>query len=302
MRKLSSLLLALLATITFANAEIIERVQIGDLYYNLDTENKTAEVTYKSYDNTYYYYNYNWKISKANIPSSVVYNDESYAVISVGDNAFYTCNSLQTVTLPNSIISIGKFSFGSCKNLKSVSINDGVVSIGNSAFCNNSNLTAISLPNSISIMGLSVFSDCPKLSSVNIPTSLDKISENTFFRCSSLTSIAIPDNISEIGDMAFYVCENLVSVYIPSSITKIGSETFFSCKAMTSIEVDEGNSNYCSIDGILYDKDKKRLIQCPGKKQGNVIVPNSVLNIERNAFANCSDVASVTLPSELKKS
>ena len=79
MRKLSFLLIALVACITFTRAEIIERVNIGDLYYNLDTENKTAEVT--GYWST--------KITTADIPSSVPYNDENYSVTSIGMEAFW---------------------------------------------------------------------------------------------------------------------------------------------------------------------------------------------------------------------
>ena len=86
MRKLFTLLLAVVASVGTMFAWDYERVQIGDLYYNLDATNQTAEVTYKSYTN--YEYNEGWGITTANIPASVTYNSATYSVTSIGIAAF----------------------------------------------------------------------------------------------------------------------------------------------------------------------------------------------------------------------
>ena len=106
MRKLSFLLITLVACFTLTRAEIIKRVNIGDLYYNLDTENKTAEVT--SENDGYW----STKITTADIPSSVPYNDENYSVTSIGMEAFWEsdltsiiCKAVDLPTLGDEVFS-----------------------------------------------------------------------------------------------------------------------------------------------------------------------------------------------------
>ena len=129
--KLFTLLLAVAASVGTMFAWDYERVQIGDLYYNLDATNQTAEVTYKSYTN--YEYNEGWGITTANIPASVTYNSVSYSVTSINE-AFCECTSLTYVTIPNSVTSIGDYAFCECTSLTSVTIPNSVTSIGDYAF------------------------------------------------------------------------------------------------------------------------------------------------------------------------
>lgn len=76
MKKIYILLLALISAGTmFANG-----VQIGDLYYLLDKEKLTAEVTYKSCIKSKYKYNQDWDITTANIPETVTYKGKDYRV------------------------------------------------------------------------------------------------------------------------------------------------------------------------------------------------------------------------------
>ena len=136
--KLLTLFLALAAS---AGTTLAYDAQIGDLYYNLDVTNMTAEVTYNSRslhlrsDNTSYYsYNDDWDILNANIPASVKYNGQTYSVTRIGNWAFASCSSLTSVTIPNSVTSIGNSAFASCSSLTSVTIPNSVTSIGSYAF------------------------------------------------------------------------------------------------------------------------------------------------------------------------
>ena len=119
-QKLFTLLLAVAASVGTMFAWDYERVQIGDLYYNLDATNQTAEVTYKSY--THYEFNEGWGITTANIPASVTYNSATYSVTSIGNYAFNKCSGLTSVTIPNSVTSIGYWAFYECTGLTSVTI------------------------------------------------------------------------------------------------------------------------------------------------------------------------------------
>ena len=73
--------------------------------------------------------------------------------------------------------------------------------------------------------------------------------------------------VTSIGDSAFRRCKNLTSITIPEGITSIGYDAFYMCSSLTSINVSENNKNYCSVDGVLFNKDKTELIQYPIKKR-----------------------------------
>ena len=90
-----------------------------------------------------------------------------------------------------------------------------------------------------------------------------------FEDCRNLTSITIPNSVISIESRAFHYCSSLTSITIPESVTSIGEDiVFYGCSSLTSINVSENNKNYCSVDGVLINKDKTRLIQYPIKKEG----------------------------------
>ena len=112
-----------------------------------------------------------------------------------------------------------------------------------------------------------------------------------------LESIVIPDTITTISDMAFQNCSSLTSVVIPASVTSIATDVFVGCGSLTSIAVDENNKNYKSVDGNLYSKDGKTLIQYAiGKKNEEFVIPAGVTSICENAFGDCESLASVVIP------
>ena len=120
------------------------------------------------------------------------------------------------------------------------------------------------------------------------------IGDRALHSCSSFTSISIPDSITYIGEDAFAYCTSLVRITIPESVVFIGKSPFFRCSSLISIDVDRNNSYYMSIDGNLYSKDGKTLIQYAiGKTDVSFIVPDDVTVIER-AFSGCN-LASITI-------
>ncbi len=125
------------------------------------------------------------------------------------------------------------------------------------------------------------------------------IGEDALYGCSGLTSVTIPNSVTSIGKMAFAGCSGLTSVTIPNSVTEISVSAFWNCSSLKEINVDAENQEYSSVSGILYSKDKTRLITCPGGKKGEIVIPNSVTSIGTSAFDGCSGLTSVTIPNSV---
>ena len=234
-------------------------------------------------------------VTAANIPAKI----EGVAVISIGRSAFMYCSGLSSVVIP-----------------------DGVTSIGDGAFMGCEFLSSVVIPGSVTdIMG-GAFWGCSSLTNVEIPDSVTSIGNGAFYYCTSLTSIDIPDNVTDIDSWAFAGCSALTNVVIPDCVTYIGLNVFANCSNLTAISVPKTNLDYCSVDGVLFDKSKEEIISYPAGKAGayhipnsvttigyasfegcsgltSVVIPNSVTTIEYGAFSDCTSLTSVTVPSSI---
>ena len=160
-------------------------------------------------------------------------------VTSIRNSAFYDCNSLTSITIPNSVTSIGAYAFSNCYYLTNITIPNSVTSIENYAFRSCSSLTSITIPDSVTSIGKLAFYSCDSLTSITISNSVTSIEERAFAYCSRLTSITIPDSVTSIGEAAFAGCSSLTSITIPDSVTSIGEYAFQSCSSLTSITIPD---------------------------------------------------------------
>ncbi|MBE6624991.1 MAG: TIR domain-containing protein [Ruminococcaceae bacterium] len=261
------------------------------------------------------------------------------SVTSMGGGAFWGCTSLTSITIPDSVTTIGEYAFKECTLLESIVIPDSVTTIGDFAFWGCTSLTSITIPNSVTTIGEHAFDYCTSLtiyceaqsgpsdwnSSWNDssrPVVWDYIGKTgtttdgveyeyisggvkiTGYTGSS-TEIAIPSTINglpvtSIRSQAFYECTSLESVTIPSSVTSIGERAFECCTSLKSITVDGNNTAYKSVDGNLYTKDGKTLIQYAiGKTETSFAIPSGVTTIGEGAFAYCTSLTSVTIPNSV---
>ena len=145
-------------------------------------------------------------------------------VRSIGDNAFYDCGGLVSVTIPEGVTSIGSWAFYNCSNLSSVTIPQSVTSIGSSAFNACSSITSIAIPENVTNIQSWTFYDCASLVSISIPSSVTKIGSSAFCGCHSLQDFFCyakeaprastnSFNNSSIGKATLHILESVLETY-----------------------------------------------------------------------------------------
>ena len=220
---------------------------------------------------------------------------------------------ITTVVIDEGVTKIGNFAFQSCIKLESISIPASVTSIGNNAFEFCSNLASVNIPASVTTIGDYAFFRCASLTAFNVDDgnanySSDAIgvlfnkAKTTLIQYpagNTATSYTIPASVTSIGERAFLDCTNLESITIPATVTSIGENAFEDCTSLTAINVDDGNANYASEDGVLFNKDKTTLVLYPlGKTAPSFTVPASVTSIGENAFYYCTNLTTVTFDNQ----
>ena len=126
------------------------------------------------------------------------------------------------------------------------------------------------------------------------------IGSSAFSGCRGLTSIEISSSVTSIGDSAFRGCRGLTSIEIPNSVTSIGVHAFSGCTGLTSIMVDTENCSFCSVDGVLFNKDLTTIVCFPvGKQEQTYEIPNSVTSIGDSAFEGCAGLTSIEIPNSV---
>jgi hypothetical protein len=217
-------------------------------------------------------------------------------VTAIGATAFFNCTGLESVNIPDSVTSIGSAAFKNCTGLASVAIGNSVMSVGEEAFRGCTSLVNVTIADGVGTIGASAFRNCRNLINITIGDGLVAIGDWAFADCTDLSNIAIPDSVTSIGDWAFADCTGLSNIAIPASVTSIGDGAFGGCTSLSAIDVAPLNSVYSSLDGVLFNKNQRTLIQCPGGKTGGYTIPISVTSIEGSALSGCTSLTSIVIP------
>ena len=137
---------------------------------------------------------------------------------SIGEYAFYGCDSLTSLELPASLTNLGDDAFHGCSSMTSIELPAGLTSLGDCVFCDCSSLTSIELPAGLTSIGPYVLDGCSSLTSIALPAGLTSIDECAFKDCSSMTSIGLPASLTSIRWYAFSGCSSLTSIELPAGL------------------------------------------------------------------------------------
>lgn len=192
-------------------------------------------------------------------------------VTSIGDCAFYDCDSITSVSIPKSVTSIEDSAFEGCSSLTGIMLPNGLKNIGGGAFDSCTSLTSINIPESVTNIEWGAFSDCSSLTSFTIPKYVTCIESGTFKGCSKLANIDIPEWITSIGDQAFAE-SGLKNVVIPASVTHFSDGMFRDCNELQYVTFSNGITKV-SVDGF-----GEWFARC--KKLKKIIIPKSLENID----------------------
>ncbi len=243
-------------------------------------------------------------------------------------SAFRNCSGLTSVTISDSVTSIGEYTFSGCTGLTSITIPDKVTSIGKSAFSGCTGLTSITIPDKVTSIGKSAFSGCTGLTSITIPDKVTSIGESAFSVCTGLTSITIPDKVTSIGKSAFYGCNRLESIELPfvgGAPTAADEKSVFGFifgYTITDSSLTESADavyQYYYYDSLLdrtayyyhyYIPKSLKTVKINGGSIGSnafyncsnltsITIPNNVTSIGDSAFEYCSNLTSITIPNSV---
>ena len=219
----------------------------------------------------------------------------------IPDYAFYDCNDMTALGLPDTVTKIGHFAFASCSNLVVLSIGDSLKEIGRYAFESCQSLLSLELPSTVTSMGFGMLQGCAALESVTLPFVGQTREENTYFGYLfgasaytltegflpvSLMEVNLLDGCTSIPDNAFCFASCLRTVTVPKSCTTVGRRAFYGCVRLTEIDL----SGAVSVGDAAFEG-------CISLSE--VALGNNLASLGLQTFYDCAALGEIHLPDSL---
>lgn len=229
---------------------------------------------------------YTGEAAEVTVPQTL----DGHSVTRIGDEAFFACDFLTGVTLPEGLTGIGHRVFSNCSSLTGITLPDSVTEMGINPFVYCEKLTDIRIspnhpvfavvdgvlfhkgerklicypivlpateyqvPEGTRSIGNDAFYGCPSLTAVTFPEGLTSIGNLAFRNCSSLTGITLPEGLTDIGAFAFSGCPSLTGIALPEKLTSIASDAFEECPENMLFTVVRNSyaAKWCEENGKNY--------------------------------------------------
>lgn len=245
---------------------------IDGIYYNFNNTQGTAEVTFKS---QYYSSEANLNAYQGDvvIPSTVDYNNRSYNVIKICQDAFFNCPALTSVEIHEGVTMIALHAFYDCSSLSSITIPESMTSIADNAFVNCSSLSSIYI------------NDFAALWKITGWRNLFSSGALVYINGEVVTDVVIEEGTTSIPDYAFQNIKNIQTVSIPSSVTSIGSSAFANCTSLVKV----------TMEGLT----PPAVTSSTFGTQTSIVVPDAAYNVYTAAWTNY--VNQITIASQCER-
>ena len=223
------------------------------------------------------------RIGEDTFNGDVALESVSYAadLMGIAQGAFKNCSSLKSIPLTEKLTALGEEAFAGCTALADVTLPKSVAQVGANAFEGTAFLAAkegdfvvdgngvlltyrgtetnVTVPEGV----LNISSMNKNVVSVTVPEGVTTISDGAFRDCAALTEINLPASLTSLGTSAFENCMSLKNFTVPAGLSRMGDHCFAGCTGMEAYAVAEGNVNYYTDQGVLYDKIRKWLLWYP---------------------------------------
>ena len=204
-------------------------------------------------------------------------------VTSIGGRTFYHCSSLISITIPEGVRSIGEYTFDDCSSLTSINVSEN-----NKTFFSNDGILYKKYK-----------------AYEGLKDEYDAIALYAYPKGKESTTYNIPEGVTDVDFSKLFYAKKVKSIMISSSVIWIGtvrSGSFDKPPLLESINVSEDNLKFSSINGVLFNKDKTKLITYPPARKDTIYnIPNGVTEISSCAFSYMSNLTSLVIPETVKK-
>ena len=294
MKKSAIILLLLSILMIFTISAYAEPITSGDFLYEILSDG-SAEII-----------GYSGTASLLDVPETI----DNINVSSIGDNAFYKNETIQTVFIPKGILSIGNYAFAESTSIRTIELPKGLLYLGDLAFQGCSALEKIVLPESLVRIGMNPFDRCPELESISIAEN-NPFFENKdgilFDRKTHVlisypagkkdTKYTIPEEVTEIGFAAFSECSYLEELTITEQVETINGNPFCGCTGLKKISVAPLNLYFETYSNALFHKQNRELIAYLWKNDNeSYIIPLGTRSIAQEAFYKHPELHTLRIP------
>ena len=232
-------------------------------------------------------------------------------ITAIAEQAFYKCNKMTEIVLPDSVTTLGDLCFSGCSALTSIDLPSGLEQIGRRCFQNAIQLASITLPASVTSIGKDAFAECKGLTEadlskvpaqvlagseglfrscsgiddmkkIKLPAELTSLPESFFSGCTGIAKVELPDSITSLGEAVFNGCTNLEEADL-TGVNELGVFLFSSCTSLTTVTLKDGIT---SLPPRIFNN-------CTALE--TIELPDSITEIGMLAFDGCTGLTAIEL-------